>query len=409
MNIHRKAVIFLSLLFALLSLSTLIAPARAADLVVTRYFSGLWDQPKQENQGVVLQIIDHDIEVKRAVAYWFTYGDDLESAWFIGIGQVEGHQVLLDLYTVSGIAFMEDDLPDIDNVEPVGNMILSFSNCNHGIATYMLDGAEPPSGEFDIRKLAGLYNSRCSGGISDDTPSHGRPVQLEVDLEPAREGITGQGKAKFWERADRSDFHVSAEGIPDGDYELWVCPVPEGEPVGILTVVLGEGAIQFRSPESAGKTLLTFDPRPCLIELRDAEGPALTSGDALLAEKAKGNQGNQGGHGNGMMEISVEMDNVAGIPDAQGEARYRAKNNSVEFEVEVEQLPIGTYVLLVNGFGQAEFDVTGNQNKTKGRVRFSDPQKEDWLLLNFEVLGQLIEITEQGGTDAILEVYFPDE
>jgi len=394
-------------LFALICLFALTAPASAADLVVTRYFSGLWDQPKQENQGIMLQIIDHDIAVKRVVAYWLTYGDNLDSAWFIGIGQVEGPLIVLELYTLSGIGFMQDDVPDIENVEPAGNMVLAFSNCNHGTASFELAGADPSSGEFEIKKLAGLYNSRCSGGISDDTPGNARPVQMEVALEPAREEIAGRGKAKFWERADRSDFHVSAEDIPDGDYALWVlCPDAVDNPVGTLTVTLGEGGIQFRSPESNGKQLLTFDPRPCLIELRDAEGAVLTSGDARLAEKVTGNA--DGGHGNGMTKISVELDNVDGPPGASGEASYSVKNNSAEFEVEVEQLPVGTYILLVNDIDQGKIEVTGNDNRTKGRIRFSDPQKEDRMLLEFVPLGQLIEVIEQGGADPILEAYFPD-
>jgi len=392
--------------FILFSIAAFSAQAAAAELVVTRYFSGLWDQPKQENQGIVLQIIDHDVETKRAVAYWFTYGDDLESAWFIGIGQVEGPEVHLDLYTVSGIAFMEDDLPEIDNVEPVGSMVLSFSNCNHGMASYELVGAEPPDGVFDIKKLAGIYNSRCSGGISDDTPSNARPVQLEVDLEPApeRPDITGKGKAKFWERADRSDFHVSAEDIPDGDYDLQVCT----NSVGTMTVVLGEGSIRFRSPEAEGQELLTFVPRDCLIELHDASGAALTSGDAVLTEKAKGNS--EGEHGNGMTEISVDLEkNYDGPPEASGEASYRVKINSVEFEVEVEGLTPGVYDLVVDSAAQAQIEVTESEDKTKGRVRFSDPQKEDWLLLDFEPRGKLIEILEDGGADPLLEVYFPEE
>jgi hypothetical protein len=383
--------------------SVLAAPSFAADLVVTRYFSGLWDQPKQENQGIVLQIIDHDVEVKKAVAYWFTYGDDLKSAWFIGIGQVEGPLVVLDLYTVSGIGFMEDALPDIDNVEPVGSLILSFHNCNHGTASYDIGEGELGSGEFEIRKLAGLYNSRCSGGISDDTPGDARPVQLEVGLEPAREGIDGKGKAKFWERADRSDFHVAAEGIPDGDYDIQVC----GASVGTLAVAQGEGEKQYRSPAAEGKELLTFDPRDCLIELHDGAGAVLTSGDAVLAGKT-GGSGNGGGNGNGNAptEISVDLESTGVIEGAEGEAEFRSKNNGTEFEVEVEDLPAGLYPLQVGGTERGQIEVVADGDDTKGELRFSDPQIDGRALLDFDPRGQLIEVLS--GTDVVLEVFFPD-
>jgi hypothetical protein len=395
MKIRHVAAMRPLILMVLIWAVAMSTPLLAGDLVVTRYFSGLWDQPRQENQGIVLQIVDTDEMVKNAVAYWFTYGDDLESAWFIGIGQVVGSEVVLEMYTVSGIGFMQDDMPDVDNVASVGSLVLSFRNCNHGTASYdMGDGAQG-SGEFDIRKLAGLYNSRCSGGISDDTPSHARPVQMEVALEPARDGISGKGKAKFWERVDRSDFHVSAEGIPDGDYEILVCD----SPVGGLAVTDGFGETRFRSPEADDKTLLTFDPRTCPIALADGEGAVLSSGDAVLAPKEHGPGG-----GHGMADHSLDLENTGIIDGAEGEAAFSAKMNSVEFEVEIRNVPEGLYAVDVGGIerGQIEINPSG-----KGKLRFSDPQKEERLALAFDPLGQWIEV--RSGADVILEVFFPEE
>ena len=125
-------------------------------------------------------------------------------------------------------------------------MVLTFRNCNFGTAIYETGEENLGNGEFEIKKLAGLYHSLCSGGISDDTPSNAKPVQLEVMLEPARENISGKGKAKFWERVDRSDFKVSAEDIPNGEYQVQVC----GDAVGSLLVAAGEGETEFRSPEA---------------------------------------------------------------------------------------------------------------------------------------------------------------
>jgi len=95
--------IMIRFVFSLIVLSWAIAmtvPAKAGELVVTRYFSGLWDQPRQEAQGIMLQIIDQEEDgKKKAVAYWFTYGDDLNTAWYMAIGHVEGDQVVMKLYT----------------------------------------------------------------------------------------------------------------------------------------------------------------------------------------------------------------------------------------------------------------------------------------------------------------------
>jgi len=381
---------------ALLLAAALSGPLLAADLVVTRYFSGLWDQPKQDHQGIVLQIVESDPEMKRAVGYWFTYGDDLESAWYIGIGHVEGPQVLLDMYAVSGVGFMQDAMPDVDPVESIGSMVLSFRNCNHGTASYDIGDGPGQQGEFEIFKLAGLYNSRCSGGISDDTPGNARPVQLEVELLPARDGVSGKGKAKFWERADRSDFHVSAEDIADGDYDILVC----GKPVGVLPIAGGYGQTEYRSPESDSKLLLTFDPRGCEVALHDGEGAVLSSGADVLAPKTPPAHG----HDMGMRDMTAALESTGFIPGAEGEASFRIKMNSIEFEVEIENVPAGSYPVDVNGAEQGQIEVNPSG---KGKLRFSDPQKEDRLALAFDPRGLLIEV--RSGVEVILEVFFPDE
>ena len=396
MDAYRKVAARLLVFVAPIAFLLTTASALAADLVVTRYFSGLWDQPHQESQGIMLQIVDTDPDVKHAVAYWFTYGEDLESAWFIGIGQVEGDQVVLDMYSVSGVGFMEDAVPDVNNAAPVGGMVLSFRNCNHGAVSYDMGDAPQGSGEFEIKKLAGLFNSRCSGGISDDTPGSARPVKLEVDLLPAREDVSGKGKAKFWERADRSDFHVSAEDIADGDYDILVC----GAVVGTMPVTSGYGHVEYRSPDAEGKTLLTFNPRNCPIALHDAEGAVLSSNGEVLAPKTPPGQGG----GQGMSDTTVSLESTGVIPGAEGEATLQVKMNSTEFEVEIENVPEGIYPVDVNGVERGQINVNPSG---KGKVRFSDPQKEDRLPLGFDPSGEWIEV--RSGDDVILEVLFPAE
>ncbi len=383
-------------------------PASASDLVVTRYFSGLWDQPKQEAQGIMLQVIDQEEDgKKKAVAYWFTYGDDMNTAWYMAIGHVEGDQIVMKLYDSAGVGFMEDDAPGNDSVYSIGDLVLWFHNCNKGTASYDTE-ADIGSGEFEIRRLAGLYNSRCSGGISDDTPSDARPLKLEADLEPARTGITGKGKAKFWERSDRSDFHVSAEGIDDGVYDIMVCADNGAytNPVGTLNVVAGEGSTHFRSPQTGNQENLGFDPRDCLIEIHDATGAVLTSGDGVLAPKNSGN----GGGGNGRSEIEADLNNMGAYPEGEGEASYVVKNNSVEFEVEIKGVPVGSYPLWVESGLEGNITVAADDDddddSLKGKLRFSNPQKDGRELLDFDPRGKLIEVYE--GNTLIFEVIFPE-
>jgi hypothetical protein len=404
----QKYSMMIRILFSLVVLSWAIvmtAPASAGDLVVTRYFSGLWDQPKQEAQGIMLQIIDQEEDgKKKAVAYWFTYGDDQNTAWYMAIGHVEGDRVVMKLYDSAGVEFMEEDAPGNESVYSIGELVLWFHNCNKGTATYDTEDAIG-DGEFEIKRLAGLYNSRCSGGISDDTPSNSKPIMLEVDLEPAREGITGKGKAKFWERVDRSDFHVSAEGIDDGVYDIMVCAGVEGytNPAGSLSVVAGEGSTQFRSPDTEDSENLYFNPRDCLIEIHDGAGAVLTSGDDVLAQKDNGNGGN------GKKEIEVDLRNFGVYPEGESKASYIEKNNSIEFEVEIKGVPEGSYPLRVDDDLRGNIVVAADDDgddTLKGKLRFSDPQKEDREHLDFDPRGKWVEVYE--GTTRIFDVLFPE-
>ena len=193
-----KIRLLFSLLF-LIAAATASGPVVADDdedygnenLVVTRYFSGLWEQTRHESQGIVLQIIDQEDDDgdPRAVAYWFTYGDDMQTAWYMAIGEVEGDQVVMDLYAANGVGFLEPE-SDLNPVEIEGTLTLTFKNCNKGMAAYTMSEDE---GEFEINRLAGLYNGRCSGGISDNTPGDAKPLMLEVALLPPGEDGEGKG------------------------------------------------------------------------------------------------------------------------------------------------------------------------------------------------------------------------
>ena len=196
------------------------ASAVAGDPLITSSFSGIWDQPEQESQGIILQIGEHGEDEKVGIAYWFTYGPDLQTAWYLGVGPVTGNQIDMVLYTASDIGFMADNLEGDLDVVPVGSLNLVFSNCNKGTAYYVfytVEGdlvIETESGEFPIKRISSIYRQRCSGGISDDTPKGGKPLQMDVRLYPVAEDGVGEGKAKLWERTDRSDFKVEVEGVP---------------------------------------------------------------------------------------------------------------------------------------------------------------------------------------------------
>ena len=290
-------VLIQSIIFSLL----LSASALAGKPLITSSFSGIWDQPMQESQGIILQIGEQGDDEKVGIAYWFTYGPDLQTAWYLGIGPVTGDIIEMVLYTATDVGFMAENLEGDEEVVPVGWLNLKFKNCNHGDATYSffspdesVDILPATEGEFPIKRISSIYRQRCSGGISDDTPKHGKPLDMDVDLRPVAEDAAGHGKAKFWERTDRVDFKVEVEDIPDGSYTLVICGGTDAVVQFEMPVALGTGELEFRSPEGDEKLNLNFDPRGCKIDLLSGDALVLTSGDAVLAEKEHDNGNGDG-------------------------------------------------------------------------------------------------------------------
>jgi hypothetical protein len=379
------------------------------DVIVTRNFSGLWDQPEHESQGINLQVIDQDSGDKVGVAYWFTYGDDMESAWFFGVGTAIGNRIEMILYEGSGIGFLEENMPGDDQVLEVGTMEMEFSSCNEGEVKFTTEIENVGSGMFMIERLTELYQTECSGGVSDDTPADVLPTEQRISLVSARAGITGSGHADYEERADRTEFSVEVEDLADGSYRILVGGVDQGE----LIVVMSIGETEFRSPVETGKILLTFDPRGEVIEVHDGQGAVLTSGDSVFEGGDDNGGGDNGGGDNGGSDldfgeamIEVELDNTGVFPLASGDAKLEPRADRTDFSVEIEDVPQGNYDLRVGGNTVGTIQAVMIQDGSiQGELEFRNPVEPGKLPLDFDPRGQQIDVLD-GGT-VILETLFP--
>ncbi len=352
----------------------------AQDVVVTRNFTGAWDQPQHESQGLNVTIIDQASGDKIAVVYWYTYGDDSKSAWFLGTGPVSGNRIEMVLYEGSGVGFLEANESGDDKVTPVGSMEIEFSSCDDGDVTFTTQIAGVGSGTFPIERLTDLFNTSCSGGVSDDTPSDVMETEVRIGLVPARQGISGSGHADYSERADRTEFSVEAEDLADGNYRIFVGDVDRGG----LVVSLGMGETEFRSPEEAGKALLTFDPTGEVIEVHDGQGAVLTSGDVVI-----GDGDDNGGGGEdidfGTTEIEVDLTNTGVYPLASGDARLRPEIDRTDFSVEIEDVPVGGYDLRIGGEIVGVITVNMQQDGSiEGELEFRNPVEPGKILLDFD-------------------------
>ena len=84
-------------------------PGHSSDgIIITRHFTGIWDQVDQEAQGLALQVVEQFDDSRKSVVYWYTYGADRKTAWFVGIGDLVDNQIELELFESTDVGFMQD-------------------------------------------------------------------------------------------------------------------------------------------------------------------------------------------------------------------------------------------------------------------------------------------------------------
>ena len=151
--------------------------------------------------------------------------------------------------------------------------------------------------------------------------------------------------------------------------------------------------------------MLGFNPRDCLIEVLDGEGVALTSGEAVLAEKQAGKKDPE--HDDDFVKIKTELDSTGEIDGAEGEAEFEIHGEKREFEIEVENVETGAYTVRVDNNPVGDIEVVEDDGKMKGKLKFTDPVKAGSLELDFDPRDKLIEVLRDG--TVILETLFPNE
>lgn len=409
-------------------------------VVVTRHFSGLWEQSEHQNQGFTLHVVHQYSGERTAVAFWFTFGEDKEPRWLMGQGPVIDNRIELDLYRVSDVEFLQQKNPDLSFAEIVGSALMEFDSCQTGTVTYNTDLPGMVEGTFPIEQFGWILNTHCSGGMSDDMPADARHGQQGLEFTAARDGIQGSGRARFESYPNYAEFEVDTEGLPDGEYRLYVGMQFRGD----FPVQDGHGKIKFSSPAEDGRMLLNFEPRGQRIEIHDDLGVVLSSFDDMMQEddhsQYRGGHGNGhghdsdhdyacddgsgmggGGHGGGMggghggddcveegdfIEVEIDLNNTGVLVNAEGEAEWEMNSHRVKFSVEIEDVPIGGYPLHVSGAEVGVIEVFEMHNGEEfGRINFRDPAVYGGNHLDFDPRGQKIEVLQ--GSSVILEVDFP--
>lgn len=212
-------------------------------------------------------------------------------------------------------------------------------------------------------------------------------------------GVDPDAKAKarlrVREDCDR-DFRVEIEDVPVGNYDLFVG--------GVLRAVIAvadtgdeiEGEAEFDSdPDEANEILLDFDPDGAMIEISQS-GTAFFS--QLFDASAPG-----GPDTCTESELEEPIASTGVDPDADGSARFRTRDDcEQDFQVEIEDVPLGSYELRVDGVLRGTITVVDNAGDIEGEIEFDTDPDGSALPLDFDPNGKLIEVA-QGAT-----VFFSD-
>jgi hypothetical protein len=247
-----------------------------------------------------------------------------------------------------------------------------------------------------VRVLAGGV-SVLQATISGAGEPSGADVTERVNLTPAA-GATGKARADF--RLDKSGkrvFKVELERAGAGPFELFVAGISRGtfSPIGIIA------KIRFASSsDDPGVLPLDFDPRGQSLEVR-RNGVILFSG--TLAALARGVN-----FASPRLSI-VRIPSTGADPDGSAEAKLRIDERARKhFDVEIEDVPVGTYDLLVNGVDVGNIVVTSVTGGTKGEVEFTSGDDDPGELpLTFDPVGKTLTV-QQGATVFFQGTFNPD-
>jgi hypothetical protein len=389
---------------ALTGLACTMPLATANATMLTGGFTGNWYNPETDGQGFQLQVLPNG----EALALWFTYDADGNQVWLIGNNRIVGNKVTMDMLRPKGARFGPAFNPDDVEMQPFGSVTLTFEDCNSGSVTWESDDPQFGWGEMNIQRLTKSAGASCSASLADNRSGDEPVLDFKVALLNDSPYRDAKAKAEYESRPGRVEFEVELEGVPEGDYTLLVDEVERGTIRVEWDDDDTEGYIEFSSPRDDDEFTLNFEPLGKLIEITDGS-TVLFSGvlDPELGPETDSSDGPSGPSLDfGQYDIDIDFDNTGLDPDAYGDLSLDIYPNRVEFEVEVEDLEIGTYTLMI-GESDFELEVISYGDDTEGELEFSNPAESGKLFLDFDPRGQFITVEKDGSV--FLSAQFPIE
>ena len=162
--------------------------------------SGAWFNPETSGQGQFIDVVPED---QFMFISWFTFTDAAsdhpnEQQWYTAQGNYSGDTAVLDLFETLGGKF--DDPQDVTTTQ-VGEVTLTFSDCDMGMMSYSFD-AEELEGEFPLIRVIPGSDNVCEGLSGNATEA----VDINVGMDGAWFDPDTSGQGYF------IDAHPDPEG-----------------------------------------------------------------------------------------------------------------------------------------------------------------------------------------------------
>lgn len=252
---------------------------------------------------------------------------------------------------------------------------------------------DPVTSTFTVQLGGTVYFQGAIAFSGSPGATNEPPIRFEERLSSTRLDPDADGRARYEiDDRGRRKFSVEVEDVAVGAYEVWIGGVRRGTLRAVLQDTRVEGELEWSTHDDDPDELpLTFDPRGKLIEVRNSGG--------LYFSHLFGFGDNPGGTNAVPPPARLELPlfNLGPAPGGSARAEFKRDDRGRRsFEVEMEDVPVGSYTLSVGGTAVGVVTVISTLGGTRGQLEFEDEPDGGTLQLAFDPLGADITLARDG-------------